>query len=110
MPTGIQCWDDSGNLTLDLSSSLVKTFGQASVGNSHTGGAANGTITDSRFTAYAGHVPFAFAQDGLIDVNGNTCEFSFSGNVLTWSFPNGAGGPSYTRPDTTFVYGIMESA
>lgn len=106
MPEGVQCWNAAGQNTLDLTTRVGKFFGNASVGNSYTGAATSGTITDSRFTGYAGTTPFAFIQSGGIDTDGNRVTFSFSGNVLTWTFPNGSGS-AFTRPDTTFVYGVV---
>ncbi len=81
-------------------------FCTAQVGHAYTGTAASGTITDSRFTAYSGHTPFAFAIETSFDLDGSSCVFSFSGNVLTWSFPNSVAGTPSTRPATTFSYGI----
>lgn len=106
MPVGLQIFDASGNLRLDLSDRLFKFFGVAQIGDAYTGTSASGTITDSRFTAWSGAVPFAFIIDGSIDPDGNAPEFSVSGNVLTWTFPRSVSGSSYTRPSTTFAYGI----
>ena len=106
MPTGLQVWDNSGNLRLDLSDRIFKFFGVANIGNTYTGTTAAGTIADSRFTQWSGAVPFAFIINGNIDPDGNAPEFSISGNVLTWTFPRSVSGSSYTRPDTTFTYGI----
>jgi len=107
MAMGIQCWNAAGTKTLDIDTRIAKFFGSAQVGNTHTGTTASGTITDSRFTAYAGTTPFVFTLGGSFDLDGNRCEFSFAGNVLTWNFPNSVSGSSWTRPDTTFVYGIL---
>lgn len=106
MAMGIQCWNASGVKTLDVDTRIAKFLGTAQVGNSYTGSSTSGTITDSRFTDYAGTTPFAFILGGGVDNDGNRIEFSFSGSVLTWSFPNGTGG-SQTRPNTTFIYGIL---
>jgi len=107
MAWGVQCWNAAGTKTLDIDTRIAKFFGTAQVGHAYTGTAASGTITDSRSTAYTGTTPFAFALEGGIDLDGNRCEFSFSGNVLTWSFPNSVSGTPSTRPATTFVYGIL---
>ena len=107
MAMGVQAWNAAGVKTLDIDTRIAKFFGTAQVGNSYTGTAASGTITDSRFTAYTGTTPFVFALGGSFDLDGNRCEFSFSGNVLTWNFPNSVSGSSWTRPDTTFIYGIL---
>jgi hypothetical protein len=108
MAFGLEAWNADGTKTISITSKVAKFFGVASIGNSHTGASVSGTITDARFTAYSGHVAFAMPITGGIDPDGNTAVFSISGNVLTWSFPNGASSPgSLTRPDTTFTYGIF---
>jgi hypothetical protein len=108
MSFGVEAWNASGQKTLGITTKVAKFFGVASIGNSHTGTAVSGTITDTRFTQYSGHIPFAMPITGGIDPNGNTAVFSFSGNILTWSFPNGALSPgTETRPNTTFTYGIF---
>ena len=106
MAMGIQCWNAAGTKTLDIDTRIAKFFGTAQVGHAYTGTTASGTITDSRFTAYSGHTPFAFAIETSFDLDGSSCVFSFAGNVLTWSFPNSVSGTPSTRPATTFVYGI----
>lgn len=107
MAFGAQFWNGATDKTLDIDSRVAKFFGSAQVGNTHTGTTASGTITDSRFTAYSGTTPFVFVLGGSFDLDGNRCEFSFAGNVLTWNFPNSVSGSAWTRPDTTFVYGIL---
>ena len=108
MAFGLEAWNADGTKTISITSKVAKFFGVASIGNSHTGASVSGTITDARFTAYSGHVAFAMPITGGIDPDGNTAVFSISGNVLTWSFPNGSSSPgSLTRPDTTFTYGIF---
>jgi len=107
MAAGIQTFDPSTSaLRLDLSDRLLKFFAIAQIGNSYTGSSSSGTITDSRFSTYALNTPFAFAISASIDPDGNAPVFSFSGNTLTWSFPRSVAGQSWTRPDTTFAYGI----
>lgn len=108
MAVGLEAWNASGVKTISITTKVAKFFGTASIGNSHTGAAVSGTITDTRFTQYSGHTPFAMPINGGIDPNGNTAVFSFNGNTLTWSFPNGTQSPgSETRPNTTFTYGIF---
>lgn len=108
MSFGVEAWNASGQKTLSINTKIAKFFGVASIGDSYTGTAISGTITDSRFTQYSGHSPFAMPIFGSIDTEGNTVLFSFSGNILTWSFPNGAQSPgALTRPNTIFTYGIF---
>lgn len=107
MASGLQFFDAStGNLRLSLSDRLFKFFGIAQIGNSYTGSASSGTIVDSRFTAYPSNQWFAFVVNGSIDPDGNAPEFSLAGNTLTWSFPRSVSASAWTRPNTTFVYGI----
>lgn len=108
MSYGLEAWNAAGIKTIGLDTKVAKFFGVASVGNSHTGTATSGTITDSRFTQYSGHTAFALPLNGGIDADGNLAVLSISGNTLTWSFPNGSQSPGYiTRPNTTFTYGIF---
>jgi hypothetical protein len=108
MAYGLEAWNASNIKTISLTTKIAKFFGTANIGNSYTGTAVSGTITDSRFTQYSGHTPFAMPIFGGIDLDGNTVVLSFSGNTLTWSFPNGAQSPgSSTRPNTTITYGIF---
>jgi hypothetical protein len=105
---GFEAWNLAGEKTISITTRIAKFFGTASIGNSYTGTAVSGTITDSRFTQYSGHTPFAMPIFGGIDLDGNTVVLSFSGNTLTWSFPNGTLSPgTSTRPDTIITYGIF---
>lgn len=107
MPAGIQVFDPaSGQLRLDYTDRMFKFFGVAQVGDPFTGAQASGQIQHGLFTAYAGNVPFAFAIAGELDNQGNTCVFSFSGDVLTWTFPQADPAKPWTRPGTVFAYGI----
>lgn len=109
MAAGLQIFDpNNGALRLDLSDRTYKFFGIAQVGNSFTGTQGSGTIVNGLFNAYPGNIPFAFALGGRIEINGYGCQFSFSGNTLTWQFAQSTGDPNrpWTRPDTTFAYGI----
>lgn len=108
MAYGLEAWNASGVKTIGITTKVAKFFGVASIGNSYTGTAVSGTITDARFTQYSGHTPFAMSINGGIDPEGNTVLFSFSGNTLTWSFPNGSQSPgAFTRPDNIITYGIV---
>ena len=109
MPAGLQIFDpNSGTLRLDLSDRMFKFLGVAQVGNSYTGTQNSGTIVNGNFNAYAANKPFAFMMGGSIEVDGAACQFSFSGNTLTWSFPKSTGDVNapWTRPNTVFAYGI----
>lgn len=101
MPSGSQCFDTAGNITFDTSDQTIKFLGSAIIGSGGTN-TATGTITDSRFTAYANHEPFWFEIEG-----GNGIAYTLaplwtiSGNNLSWSYPYPG-----TRPTTRIIYGI----
>jgi hypothetical protein len=101
MPAGIQVWDASGNLIMNFDTTLVKLLGVLSVGTSYTGTQQSGSVTDTRFTAYAGHTPFYTAVGAALANDNADVQVSISGNVLSWSYPGATG-----RPDRTILYGI----
>lgn len=107
MPTGFEAYLPSGVQTIGLTSSIAKFLGITNIGQSYTGNSNSGSFTDSRFTAYSGHTPFVQQLNAFLDTEGNFPTFSFSGSTLNWVFPRG-GTPAewWTRPDTSFVYGI----
>lgn len=102
----LRTYDAAGRPTLELTSTVQKFMGVGSVGWSYTGGAQSGTINDSRFVQYPGCVPYVIVISGQIDVGGYMPQFSISGTTLTWSYRL-ANAQTYTRPDTTFIYGIF---
>lgn len=110
MPAGLQVWDANGVLILDRTSPVVKFLGYLSIGSSYTGAQQSGTITDARFTQYAGLTPFWTAIDGSFSIEGYTANVSIAGNVLNWSYPNNdpffISGRYLARPNMTLVYGI----
>lgn len=100
MPQGIEIYNSSGTKTFDSSESIVKFFGELNIGVSFTGSASSGSITDSRFTAYASNIPFfIITKGGFWDLY-QVPQISISGNTLSWNFPGDE------RPDTTIIYGI----
>ncbi len=107
MTQGVECWNASGQKTLDITSRMAKFFGTASIGWSHTGSTQSGTITDTRFTAYTGTTPFVLVISGGFSTDGGGAIYSFSGNTLTWTFPISSPADSITRPTTVFAYGII---
>lgn len=112
MPSGIQCWDASGNLTIDLTTNFVKFLGVLNIGKDFTGATTTGTVTDTRFTAYTGHTAFnAVVASGVRDIKNYFPVISISGNVLTWTYPSTtplySGGILINRPNATIIYGIQ---
>jgi len=106
MSFGVECWNASGQKTLDINSRMAKFFGIQSIGWDHTGSTRSGTITDSRFTAYTGTNPFVVVISGGFSPDG-AAMYSFSGNTLTWTFPIESPSNNSTRPTTVFAYGII---
>lgn len=102
MAAGLQVFDASGNLIMDLGDRIAKVLGVLNIGNSYTGATMSGSVTDGRFTSYAGTTPWfaiissTFFRQELHPV------LSISGNTLSWDFPAGS-----TRPDTSILYGIL---
>jgi hypothetical protein len=101
MGYGLQIFDASGVEVFGPGHQTVKFLGEATVGSTGVD-TATGTITDARFTAYAGHTPFFAEVEGGNGTNlGYAAQWSFSGNDLNWSFPQS------TRPKTRIIYGIV---
>jgi hypothetical protein len=110
MPSGIQIWDASGNLVFNVDTPVVKFLGLISVGKDYTGETTSGTVTDGRFTAYAGHSSFFTAIGAGMSFDGLDVQVSISGNTLTWTYPQATpayfGGVLINRPNRTILYGI----
>jgi hypothetical protein len=87
----LRTYDAQGRPTLELTS---------------TGAAQSGSINDSRLVQYPGCVPYVIVISGQIDVGGYLPQFSINGATITWTYRM-ANAQTYTRPDTTFVYGIF---
>jgi hypothetical protein len=101
MSVGFQAFAADASTVLDLTSRVLKIFNSATIGTGYTTG-ATGTITDARFTAYSGCVPWVAVVVGAFYPPQYNPVLSISGNVLTWTFPDSA-----TTPVTTFIYGIF---
>jgi hypothetical protein len=93
MPQGMQIWDASGNLILEISDRIARVLGVASI----TGG-TDGSVTNAGFstgTPFWACVPVASGRAPVPDV-------SLSGTTLSWDFTPGIGyAPSYR-----LVYGV----
>ena len=100
MPVGFQAFAADASLVLDLTSRVLKIFTTATIGTGFTT-ASTGTITDARFTQYAGCVPFVAIIGGSYGAPIVNPTLSITGTVLTWTFP------SASQPVTTFMYGIF---
>jgi hypothetical protein len=104
MPAGFQSGPDilGGEIYCDLTQRIAKLMGSLSVGASFTGAATTGSVVDSRFTAYAGTVPFAAVIASTFFQLHQHPTISIVGDTLTWTFPAGS-----ALPDTTIIYGIF---
>jgi hypothetical protein len=102
MPAGLQTFDASGALVVDIDTRIAKVLGVLNVGASYTGGAMSGSVTDARFTAYTGVVSWFGLISSTFFRHAEHPVISISGNTLSWQFPTGS-----PRPDTSIVYGIF---
>lgn len=116
--SGLQVWDGGGNLIFDQTTPVVKFLGTVVIGGignpSYTGSAQSGSVTDPRFTQFAGHTPFVCRIDGGVTTAQYDAVWSFNGNVLTWYYPRSdpgslvIDGATYhmNRPTQRIVFGI----
>lgn len=100
MAAGLQCWDASGNLIVDITSRLPRFVGSASL----AGG--NSSVTDAKLAG--GTVWFAFQPDqiwGFQNMDVSRPIFSVSGNTISWTYSGGATAQNIQITGTLF-YGI----
>ena len=97
MAAGLQCFDASGNLIVDITSRLTRIAGSAAVN-------ANGSVA-----VPVGAVWYAFQPTtiwGYISMNIQRPVFSVSGTTLSWVYSAPASGtPAHTIQGTVF-FGI----
>lgn len=97
MPSGLQIYDENGNLTLDMTDTTAKYLGQISVGATGASTTQSGTITDGNFSLgqlwWLSTLPASSSYSQSITVN-------ISGNTLTWVA--GANTPAFL-----FFYGVI---
>lgn len=100
MPYGFQVFSATGELEIDLSTSLTRVLGRFQTGNSQT----YGSVTDANF---AKGIPwFVVLVNGPPNSSfewGLTPEVSIDGTTLSWSWP--AVLQPYKR-DCHIIYGI----
>ncbi|WP_438391069.1 hypothetical protein [Caballeronia sp. DA-9] len=85
MAAGIQCWDASGNLVIDITGRLQRIIGSASL----AGG--NGSVTDARLAG--GTIWFAFQPSqiwGFQNMDVSRPIFSVAGTTISWTYSGGA--------------------
>jgi hypothetical protein len=102
MPAGLQCFDASGNLIVDITSRLSKICGVATLPNPAT----NGAFTDpnlSNGTPWLSFQPTAIW--GFINMDVSRPIFTISGNTISWTYSPGATGNNFKIVGTLF-YGV----
>jgi hypothetical protein len=101
MPAGLQCFDASGNLVVDITSRLPRFVGSAAVGPGNTPSVSNANLA-------AGTVWYAFQPSqiwGFINMDVSRPIFSVSGTTISWVYSAGAGTHNMQIPGTLF-YGV----
>lgn len=97
MPSGLQIYDQNGNLTLDMTDTTAKYLGQVEIGATGSSTTQTGTITNDGFLLgqlwWLSTLQAANAYSQKITV-------SISGNTLTWTV--GA-----STPAITLFYGVI---
>lgn len=99
MPAGIQVFDQSGNLVVNIQDRLAKIIGSARV-------TANGSVTDPNLLQ--GTPFYAFQQEGIwgfVTMNVLRPNFSVSGSTISWTYSASSGQNPYTIKGNLF-YGI----
>lgn len=98
MPAGIQCFDSSGNLVVDITARLSRYSGSSSVSGSAGAVSVAGT----------GTIWFAFQPTliwGFINMDVTRPIFTVSGTTLSWSYSAPATGNN-TKVTGTVFYGV----
>ncbi|WP_438396499.1 hypothetical protein [Caballeronia sp. DA-9] len=86
MPAGLQCWDASGNLVVDITSRLPRFVGSAPVGPGNTSSITNANLA-------LGTVWYAFQPQqiwGFQNMDVSRPIFSVSGSTISWTYSAGA--------------------
>jgi hypothetical protein len=100
MAAGLQCFDASGNLIVDITSRLARIVGAVAV---------DPTSPARSIVIPAGGSPFYNFQPsfiwGFINMDVSRPNFSLSGSTLSWSWSPGAGTNNKQITGTLF-YGI----
>lgn len=78
MPQGLQVFDASGNVMVDLTTSITRVLGMADIGTS------NGSITDTGFST---GIPWWVVLCTSTGSNIFSPSIGVSGNVLSYTFP-----------------------
>lgn len=94
MPQGLQCWDASGNMTLDITDRLTRYLGEVYTGTT------DGSITDVNLST---GTPWFVMRDtsNFESFNEAPCTLSISGNTISWTF-----GSTGARTNKKIIYGV----
>lgn len=93
MPQGLQCWDASGNLVLDVTDRLTRVLGTFNTGTT------DGSITDPALTTGTPwYVSIGF--DNYFYYGEMGCIITVVGSTLSWTFQSG------TKSDKKIMYGV----
>ena len=93
---GVKIWDKDGKLAVGPTTAVGSILGVV------TTGGVNGSITDARFSQ---GTPRIFAALPVNESSGDgyySPIFSFSGNVLSWTYRTG----SFYKPNIRIIYGV----
>lgn len=77
----LEICDEAGNVILDATKQTLKFFGMLSIPPN----VASGSLTDGRFTAFAGHVPYFARVDGFLPWPSQDATIWVDGNTLYWT-------------------------
>ncbi len=94
MSQGLQCFDATGKLILDVSDRLTRVLGEFNTGTQ------NGSITDDNFKD---GFPWIFSLSPSGDELFITAEFSISDNTISWVFTDQSNAP---RRNKLILYGV----
>lgn len=100
MPAGMQCWDEQGRLTVDLTTRLARVLGTR-----YIDGTA-GSLMDENLTQ--GEAFAVFQPEGLFyHISGDAPRpmIVISGNTILWSY-SAAASSHHTPVKGTMFYGV----
>lgn len=95
MPVGFRALSLDGTEIWGSNDSAVKIFGIVDI----LGSNGNGSLSDARFTLFAGNTPFVAVLEENSDFEEGPT-FSFSGNTLSWVYGD------RPRTNVKIMYGI----
>jgi hypothetical protein len=100
MPQGLQCFDENGNIILDVTGRITRVLGRFNTGTSP------GSLVDPNLLAgtpwYFTQIPSSSVRDSC-----RQCVVSFQGDTLSWTFSvtNTQGVSTYNVPYIV-TYGV----